>query len=65
MHTVPSMPPVPARAATTGEPPPVPAEPVRIASERLFAGGREVLIEHAGGLYRLKKTALGKLILTK
>ena len=36
-----------------------------IASEALFAGATEVHIEHRGALYRLKQTALGKLILTK
>ena len=40
-----------------------PGEP--IASEALFAGAEEVQIEHRGSLYRLKQTALGKLILTK
>ena len=42
---------------------PRPGEP--IASEALFAGAREVQIRHRGSLYRLKQTALGKLILTK
>jgi len=36
-----------------------------IASETLFAGGTEVQITHRGSVYRLKQTALGKLILTK
>ena len=36
-----------------------------IASEALFAGAGEVRISHRGSLYRLKQTALGKLILTK
>ena len=36
-----------------------------IPSESLFAGAKEVQIEHRGSLYRLKQTALGKLILTK
>ena len=36
-----------------------------IASEDLFAGASEVQISHRGSLYRLKQTALGKLILTK
>ena len=36
-----------------------------IASEALFAGASEVHISHRGSLYRLKQTALGKLILTK
>jgi len=38
---------------------------VRITSEQLFAGAVEVQIDHFGAVYRLKQTALGKLILTK
>lgn len=34
-------------------------------SEALFAGARELVIEHAGDVYRLRLTSLGKLILTK
>jgi hemin uptake protein HemP len=46
--------------------PGVPAPAVRaIASEALFGGACEVQIHHRGALYRLKQTALGKLILTK
>jgi hemin uptake protein HemP len=37
----------------------------RINSAELFAGGREVLIDHAGTTYRLRHTSQGKLILTK
>ena len=38
----------------------------RFTSEQLFTGGAvEVQIDHHGVLYRLKQTALGKLILTK
>jgi hemin uptake protein HemP len=37
----------------------------RISSAELFAGGREILIEHSGETYRLRHTSLGKLILTK
>ena len=37
----------------------------RVSSEQLFAGAAELQIEHRGALYRLKQTALGKLILTK
>jgi hemin uptake protein HemP len=37
----------------------------RISSERLFAGAAEIEIDHHGAVYRLKRTALGKLILTK
>jgi hemin uptake protein HemP len=60
------LPPKPASAV-----PPVAAaarrasEPVRIDSARLFAGAVEVQIDHFGAVYRLKQTALGKLILTK
>jgi len=42
------------------------SEPVRsIDSSQLFAGAVEVQIDHFGAVYRLKQTALGKLILTK
>ncbi len=37
----------------------------RIPSEQLFNGAIELQIEHRGAIYRLKQTALGKLILTK
>ncbi len=36
-----------------------------ISSESLLGGATEVHIQHRGSLYRLKQTALGKLILTK
>jgi hemin uptake protein HemP len=39
--------------------------PVRVDSAQLFAGAREIQIDHRGEVYRLKQTALGKLILTK
>lgn len=39
--------------------------PACIPSARLFAGAQEVQIDHHGMRYRLKQTALGKLILTK
>jgi hemin uptake protein HemP len=45
-----------------------PAPPVAvrcIAGEELFAGAQEVRIQHGGAVYRLKRTALNKLILTK
>lgn len=41
------------------------AGPSVINSESLFAGTNEVQIEHQGILYRLRRTQLGKLILTK
>jgi hemin uptake protein HemP len=37
----------------------------RVRSEVLLQGGRELEIEHAGAVYRLRVTSLGKLILTK
>jgi hemin uptake protein HemP len=55
--------PAPARPADEPRAAAPPGEP--IASEALFAGAREVQILHRGSLYRLKQTALGKLILTK
>jgi hemin uptake protein HemP len=36
-----------------------------VTSEQIFAGATEVQIHHHGAVYRLKQTALGKLILTK
>lgn len=36
----------------------------RVTSDALLAGGREVVIEHAGREYRLRLTSNGKLILT-
>ncbi|MEQ1685358.1 MAG: hemin uptake protein HemP [Burkholderiaceae bacterium] len=52
-------------AVPAGAAPRLPAPTVKITSEKLFAGAREVQIDHHGALYRLKKTSLGKLILTK
>ena len=52
-----------AAAATPGATPRRAGAP--IPSEDLFAGATEVQISHRGSLYRLKQTALGKLILTK
>jgi hemin uptake protein HemP len=43
----------------------VPAAPRRLHSEDLFGEAVEVLIEHQSQIYRLRRTALGKLILTK
>lgn len=40
-------------------------EPRVIPSEELFAGGRLVLIQHAGELYRLLVTRNDRLILQK
>jgi len=38
---------------------------LRVTSHFLFAGADELEIAHQGALYRLRQTALGKLILTK
>jgi len=61
--------------AHEGSPPPAvsppaggharPASTRRIASSELFAGAVEVEIEHQEQVYRLRRTSLGKLILTK
>ena len=59
-----SLPPSPPKPAPFESPPP-PMASVRITSAQLFAGAVEVQIEHFGAVYRLKQTALGKLILTK
>lgn len=37
----------------------------RLRSADLLQGADEVLIEHDGACYRLRRTALGRLILTK
>jgi hemin uptake protein HemP len=57
---------------TTPPPKAIPAPPpadapktVRVTSAQLFAGAVEVQIDHFGATYRLRQTALGKLILTK
>ncbi len=44
---------------------PAAVPPTRISSEQLLGNAREVLIEHAGEVYRLQRTRAGKLILTK
>ncbi len=47
------------------EKPPLQRSCKRINSQQLLADEREIEIEHVGQLYRLRITALGKLILTK
>lgn len=37
----------------------------RIATSELMAGEREIILDHDGKEYRLRITALGKLILTR
>ncbi len=49
----------------TGFPARVPAQTPVYESSQLFGAGREILIRHAGELYRLRITRLNKLILTK
>ncbi len=46
---------------------PVRREIVRrqLSSEQLFAGLSEIEIQHGEAVYRLRRTSLGKLILTK
>lgn len=56
----PSEPPLPPSSAASA-----PAPAIRVSSAQLFAGALEVQIDHRGAVYRLKQTALGKLILTK
>jgi hemin uptake protein HemP len=42
-----------------------PAVTERLSSTALLRGQREIEIDHEGAVYRLRVTALGKLILTK
>lgn len=44
---------------------PTPAGPRRLNSESLFGRGIEVIIQHGGQEYRLRRTRNGKLILNK
>lgn len=37
----------------------------RLRSTEIFKGAREIVIEHGGEEYRLRRTSKGKLILTK
>ena len=41
------------------------AQARRLKSADLFGAAREVMIDHGNETYRLRKTRLGKLILTK
>ena len=60
-----SIPPVDEAAAPNAEPRPRGPSIPLLRSEELFGRGREILIEHAGGYYRLRVTQSNKLILTK
>jgi hemin uptake protein HemP len=74
MMDPPSSPRVPGAVAPTGNaPPPLAgadsagplAHRAPIRSSELFGEAVEVLIEHHAQVYRLRRTSLGKLILTK
>jgi len=41
------------------------AKPPRLSSRTLFGQAKEVVIEHCGEEYRLRRTRNGRLILTK
>jgi len=65
-----SLPPADEPASDTADRPRKPAPPLdkrprRLDSGALFGAGSEVEIIHGAALYRLRRTALGKLILTK
>lgn len=60
IDTVHRWPPAPGSAGETPE-----QQPHRVDSLRLLAGQRELIIEHAGCEYRLRRTRNDKLILTK
>ena len=51
----------PLRSTQSGAPAPT----LRLSSRALLGGRQEVEIDHDGVVYRLRHTALGKLILTK
>ena len=60
------------RPSGSGDGSPVPAAVdataaplLRVSSTQLFGAALEVQIDHHGTVYRLRQTALGKLILTK
>lgn len=55
----------PARGATGIAIPGRATDPPVVASRDLLAGGRELVIRHAGEVYRLRLTANNRLILTK
>lgn len=44
---------------------PLPGQPRCVRSEEILRGDNEVLILHAGAVYRLRHTKSGKLILNK
>ena len=52
-------------AAAFDAPPSPEPPPRRIDSKTLLGAAQEVEINHVGQIYRLRRTSLGKLILTK
>lgn len=52
-------------ASQTALSPAAPPSPRRLPSDLLFGGRQEIEIEHRLQVYRLRRTAAGKLILTK
>ena len=61
--SIPAAPESPAPSGTAAAPSLAAEQPIK--SEALFGGALELQIDHRGVLYRLRQTALGKLILTK
>ena len=55
----------PRNDATSVPPPPQGTAPRRLHSTDLLAGDNEIEIQHDTQVYRLRRTSLGKLILTK
>ncbi len=67
-HTRPLAPNAPALGSAGTKPlasAPAPASARRLASGQLFGDAVEIEIEHKAQVYRLRRTTLGKLILTK
>lgn len=65
-HDTHARPPAPGTSAAAPAAVPAPSDNTpRLSSRQLLGGAKEVLIEHRGAWYRLRETALGKLILTK
>ncbi|MCW5609319.1 MAG: hemin uptake protein HemP [Rubrivivax sp.] len=68
-HDTPGRPAAAAAGALRAEPAvaerPRPLAPPRLRSPDLFGNAVEIEIEHDAQVYRLRKTSLGKLILTK